>query len=45
MWKSDSIVPNLQGSTLFQWLLKCISWWGLSKKWVITVSEGKCTLI
>ena len=26
MCKSDSIFPYLQGSTLFKWLLKLLSW-------------------
>ena len=34
MCKSDNIFPYLQISTLFKWLLKFISWWGLSQKWM-----------
>ena len=37
MCKSDSIFPCLQSSALFTWLLKFISWWVLSQKWMITV--------
>ena len=44
MCRSESFFPCLQGSMPFKWLSKLISWQGLSKKWVITVLEEKCTL-
>ena len=44
MCKSDSSFPYLQSSALLKWLLKFISWSGLSKKWMIIVPEEKCTL-
>ena len=40
MWKADGILHYLQNSTLFKCL---ISWYGLYKKWMITVLEEKCT--
>ena len=43
MCKSDNIFPYLQSSALFKWLLKFISWKGLSKKWMVTLSKEKCT--
>ena len=43
MSESDSIFSYSQSSTLFKWLLKFISWSGLSKKCVITVPKEKCT--
>ena len=39
--KSDSIFPYLQSSTLFNLLLKFISW-SLSKKWMITFTKENC---
>ena len=42
MCKSDSIFPYLESSSLFKWLLKFISWQGLSQKWMITGSRQKC---
>ena len=42
MCKSGSIFPYLKSSTLFKWLLKFISWYCLSKKWMVTVPEEKC---
>ena len=35
--KSDSVFHYLQISTLFKWILKFISWSGLSQKWIIIV--------
>ena len=40
--KSNSIFPYLQSSTLFKWVLKFISWYGLSQKWMTTVGKEKC---
>ena len=41
MCKCDSMFPNLESSTIFTWLLKFISWSGLSQRRIITVPEGK----
>ena len=41
--KSDSIFPYLQRRMLFKWLLKFISWQGLSQKWMIAVPKEKST--
>ena len=41
MCKSDSIFPYLQRVTLFKWLLKFLSWQGLSEKWMMTVPKEK----
>ena len=40
---SDSVFPYIQSGTLFKWLLKFVSWQGLSGKWIIIVLEEKCT--
>ena len=40
--KSESIFTFLQISALFKWLLKFVAWWGLSRKWMITVPKEKC---
>ena len=40
--KSENIFHNLQYITIFEWLLKFISWWGLSQI-RITVAEEKCS--
>ena len=40
--KSNSIFPYLQSSTLLKWVLKFISWYGLSQKWMTTVGKEKC---
>ena len=40
----DCIFPQLQFGTLFKWLLKFISWQGLSRKWLITVPKEKSPL-
>ena len=44
MCKSESIRSYLRSSALSKWrLVKFISSWGLSKEWMITVYEEKCT--
>ena len=43
MCKSDSLFPYWQSRSLFKCLLKFISWEGLSKKRMITVTEETCT--
>ena len=41
MCKFDIIFPYLQGIIVSKWLLKFISWWGLSQKWMTIIAEDK----